>query len=166
MLDKHPFRYTRSVHAWSVQWKMMPGGRRRCAEQVTTQPHPSLRRPARLAHSRWCPRKWISSERPCPHAPDGGRRRDKEAGGRKTMTWRQNSQGGGSVALYGLICLFACVCVFVFVGPMHALAKVMGPTTGIISIHCLISSPRLVPNTSYFDGNFICAVQSEAVQTR
>lgn len=59
------------------------------------------------------------------------------------MTQRHNSQGRGSVALYGLICLFACVCVFVFVGPMHALAKVMA----------------LMPDTSYFDANFMCCAK-------
>lgn len=175
--SSHPL----SVDARSLRWKTTPGGRRRFTlNRWQNSPFPPWDdQPGsvycRKSHSRWCPRKWISTKRPCPHTPDGGRRRDKETGGggggekqwHKGWTAKVESgmTGGGELSLYGLIYLFACVCVCVFVGPMQTLAKFVGLTTSIIHIHWLINQPDLTCNTSHFDDNCTYAVQSKAAQT-
>lgn len=71
----------------------------------------------RKLHSRWCLRKWISSKRPCPHTPDGGRRRNKETQGEinndtkaaqpRWRWWRGRLWG---YTLGSLVTVLLCVC--------------------------------------------------------
>lgn len=73
LITNRPRRRALCACAPSLWRKAMPVGRRRRAEQVTKHSPvpPRDGQPdsvyCRKSQSRWCPRKRISTERPCPH---------------------------------------------------------------------------------------------------
>lgn len=151
----------------------MPVGRRQHAEQVTTHRAgpPSEEQPVsaycRKSHSRWCPRKWISSMRPCPHTPDGGGGADKETVGEEQWHEGQAAKvesGVGGGGWDSLVCLLVCICAFVC--SMRASAKFTGLSTLIISTHWCNNGPDPMCNTSHLNENFTFCVKQSCTNTQ
>lgn len=133
---------------------MMPGGRRRHAEQVTTQPRSLPETTSRaqftveshtadgVQGSELAPRGHIHTQQM------GEKKRQRNWGRKKKKMTREAEQPRWSrgwrrnEALCGFICLFACMCLRLC-WPVLASAKFMGLLTAIIPIHRLINRRQI-----------------------
>ena len=162
MLDKqpfssHPLSLSLSLDPGRLRWKMMPGGRRRHAEQVTAQPRslPETTSQARFtveSHtadgvqgSELAPRGHVHTQQM------GGEEETKKLGEKKKKKmndtkaeqprWRVEGGGGTRLCTGSFVCLLACVCAFCW--PTLASAKFTGLLTAITPIHRLITRRQI-----------------------